>query len=46
MNEISPSGKDGIVFYDVEDTIKHIDKLVQGGLKDMDATILDIILSK
>lgn len=46
MNEISPSGKDGIVFHDVEDTIKHIDKLVQGGLKDMDATILDIILSK
>lgn len=46
MNEITPSRKEGIVFHDVEDTVRHIGKLIQGGLKDMDSTILDIMLHK
>lgn len=46
MNGISPTSKEGIVFEDVEDTVKHIGKLIRGGLKEMDATILDIMLHK
>lgn len=46
MNDISPTSKEGIIFEDVEETVKHIGKLVSGGLKEMDATILDIMLNK
>ncbi|MDU1824219.1 MULTISPECIES: L-serine ammonia-lyase, iron-sulfur-dependent, subunit alpha [Clostridium] len=46
MNNISPSSKDGIVFDDVEETIKNIAKLVKEGLANTDNTILSIMLAK
>ena len=46
MNNISPSSKDGIVFDDVEETIKNIAKLVKEGLANTDNTILSIKLAK
>lgn len=46
MNNISPSSKDGIIFDDVEETIKNISKLVKEGLSKTDDTILSIMLAK
>lgn len=46
MNGISPTSNEGIIFEDVEDTVKHIGTLIRDGLKGMDATILDIMLHK
>lgn len=46
MNNISPSSKDGIIFDDVEETIKNLSKLVKEGLQKTDETILNIMLSK
>ena len=46
MNNISPSSKDGIIFDDVEETIKNIEKLVKEGLANTDNTILSIMLAK
>ena len=46
LNNISPTGKDGIIFDHVEDTIKNIGKLVREGLTHTDDTILSIMLAK
>ncbi|MFS0725406.1 serine dehydratase subunit alpha family protein [Paenibacillus sp. 1P07SE] len=46
MNDISPSPSDGVIFDEVEDTIRNMERLVQEGLADTDSTILDIMLSK
>ncbi|WP_379151647.1 serine dehydratase subunit alpha family protein [Paenibacillus sp. sgz5001063] len=46
MNNIGPSTNDGVIFEEVEDTIRNMERLVQEGLADTDATILSIMLSK
>lgn len=46
MNNICPSSKEGIIFDDVEETIKNIGKLVKEGLCNTDNTILSIMLNK
>ncbi|MGL5153206.1 MAG: L-serine ammonia-lyase, iron-sulfur-dependent, subunit alpha, partial [Clostridium sp.] len=46
LNNISPTSKEGIIFDDVEDTIKNIEKLVKEGLDKTDDTILNIMLAK
>ncbi len=46
MNNISPTTKDGVIFEEVEDTIRNMERLVQEGLADTDKTILNIMLSK
>lgn len=46
MNNIMPTSKEGIVFDDVEETIKSMDRLVKEGLGTMDDTILSIMLNK
>lgn len=46
MNDISPSPNDGVIFDEVEDTIRNMERLVQEGLADTDSAILSIMLSK
>ncbi|GBF76887.1 hypothetical protein PA598K_05398, partial [Paenibacillus sp. 598K] len=46
MNDISPSPSDGVIFDEVEDTIRNMERFVQEGMADADATILSIMLSK
>lgn len=46
MNNIAPTIKDGVIFEEVEDTIRNMERLVQEGLADTDTTILNIMLSK
>ncbi|WP_020617162.1 serine dehydratase subunit alpha family protein [Paenibacillus daejeonensis] len=46
MNDISPSPSDGVIFDEVEDTIRNMERLVQEGLANTDSTILGIMLSK
>lgn len=46
MNNISPSDNDGVIFEEVEDTIRNMERLVQEGLAATDETILNIMLSK
>lgn len=46
MNNISPTSKEGIIFEDVEQTIENIERLIKEGLKNIDKTILDIMLAK
>ena len=46
MNNISPTIKDGVIFEEVEDTIRNMERLVQEGMADTDTTILNIMLSK
>ncbi|WP_313639397.1 L-serine ammonia-lyase, iron-sulfur-dependent, subunit alpha [Paenibacillus sp.] len=46
MNNIAPTTKDGVIFEEVEDTIRNMERLVQEGLADTDKTILNIMLSK
>lgn len=46
MNGISPIDKEGIVFADVEDTIRSIGQLILTGLPGLDSAILDVMLSK
>ena len=46
MNGITATSNDGIVSQDVEKTIESIEKLIKNGLKNVDNTILDIMLNK
>lgn len=46
MNNLSPSTKDGVIFDEVEDTIRNMERLVQEGLAETDTAILNIMLSK
>lgn len=46
MNNISPTDRDGVIFEEVEDTIRNMERLVQEGLAATDTTILNIMLSK
>ncbi|KWX72441.1 hypothetical protein AMQ84_24510 [Paenibacillus riograndensis] len=46
MNNIAPTTKDGVIFEEVEDTIRNMERLVQEGLADTDTAILNIMLSK
>lgn len=46
MNNISPSLNDGVIFEQVEDTIRNMETLVQEGLAATDQAILNIMLSK
>ncbi len=46
MNGISATANDGIVAKDVEETIESIETLIQNGFKNVDDTILNIILEK
>lgn len=46
MNNISPSLNDGVIFGQVEDTIRNMETLVQEGLAATDQAILNIMLSK
>ncbi|MBW4080331.1 serine dehydratase subunit alpha family protein [Paenibacillus sp. S150] len=46
MNNIAPTTKDGVIFDEVEDTIRNMERLVQEGLAATDTTILNIMLSK
>ncbi|EOU1890380.1 serine dehydratase subunit alpha family protein [Clostridium perfringens] len=46
MNGISATANDGIVAKDVEETIESIETLIQNGLKNVDDTILNIMLEK
>ncbi|MEG0506542.1 MAG: L-serine ammonia-lyase, iron-sulfur-dependent, subunit alpha [Longicatena sp.] len=46
LNDICPTSKEGIIFEDAEQTIRHIGQLIRGGLKDMDSAILNIMLNK
>ncbi len=46
MNDIAPTTKDGVIFEEVEDTIRNMERLVQEGLADTDTAILNIMLSK
>lgn len=46
MNGISATANDGIVAKDVEETIESIETLIQNGFKNVDDTILNIMLEK
>ena len=46
INGISATANDGIVAKDVEETIESIETLIQNGLKNVDDTILNIMLEK
>lgn len=46
MNGISATDNDGIVAKDVEETIESIETLIQNGFKNVDDTILNIMLEK
>lgn len=46
MNNIAPTLKDGVIFDEVEDTIRNMERLVQEGLAATDTAILNIMLSK
>lgn len=46
MNGISATANDGIVAKDVEETIESIEILIQNGFKNVDDTILNIMLEK
>lgn len=46
INGISATANDGIVAKDVEETIESIEKLIQNGFKNVDDTILNIMLEK
>lgn len=46
MNGISATSNDGIVSKDVEKTIESIETLIQNGFKNVDDTILNIMLEK
>jgi len=46
MNNISPTANDGVIFDEVEDTIRNMERLVKEGMGATDATILSIMLSK
>ncbi|MNI93583.1 Serine dehydratase alpha chain [compost metagenome] len=46
MNNIAASDNDGVIFEEVEDTIRNMERLVQEGLGATDETILNIMLSK
>ncbi|GGF92160.1 UPF0597 protein [Paenibacillus albidus] len=46
MNDISPTSNDGVIFDEVEDTIRNMERLVKEGMGATDATILNIMLSK
>lgn len=46
MNGISPIDKEGIVFADVEDTIRSVGRLILTGMPGLDSAILDVMLSK
>lgn len=46
LSGITPTSKDGIIFDEVEDTVKNIGKLVKEGLTQTDETILSIMLAK
>lgn len=46
MNNIAPTTRDGVIFEEVEDTIRNMERLVQEGLAETDNTILNIMLSK
>ena len=46
INGISATANDGIVAKDVEETIESIETLIQNGFKNVDDTILNIMLEK
>ena len=46
INGLSATANDGIVAKDVEETIESIETLIQNGLKNVDDTILNIMLEK
>ena len=46
INGISATANDGIVAKDVEETIESIETLIQNGFKNLDDTILNIMLEK
>ncbi|MDV5111151.1 serine dehydratase subunit alpha family protein [Clostridium perfringens] len=46
INGISATANDGIVAKDVEETIESIESLIQNGFKNVDDTILNIMLEK